>query len=119
MPCRSFVQFDYSTLETWSRPRRVIGKAEILLKGNNPRFIVTNLPAEGFTAVSNAAPGMDLTSNRVGSGRSRTIYPRESQVCILSLMSPRNDLQGANSLDSERMGIRFPDALSQTPRSPD
>jgi len=48
VPCRSFVQFDYSTLETWSRPRRVIGKAEILLKGNNPRFIVTNLPAEGF-----------------------------------------------------------------------
>jgi hypothetical protein len=50
---------------------------------------------------------MDLTSNRVGSGRSRTICPRESQVCILSLMSPRNDLQGANSLDSERMRIRF------------
>ena len=47
-PCRSFVQFDYSTLESWSRPRRVIGKAEILPKGDNPRFIVTNLPAEAF-----------------------------------------------------------------------
>src|SRR5215469_2731510 len=47
-PCRSFVEFDYATLQSWSRPRRVIGKAEILPKGNNPRFIVTNLPAEGF-----------------------------------------------------------------------
>jgi Transposase DDE domain group 1 len=47
-PCRSFGQFDYSTLESWSRPRRVIGKAEILPKGDNPRFIVTNLPAEAF-----------------------------------------------------------------------
>jgi len=64
-------------------------------------------------------PGMDLTSNRVGSGRSRTICPRESKVCILSVMSPRNDLQDANSLDSERMGIRVPDTLSPTPCSPD
>lgn len=48
-PCRSFVQFDYSTLETWTRARRVIGKAEILPKGDNPRFVVTNLPPEGFS----------------------------------------------------------------------
>src|SRR5262249_26196007 len=68
-------------------------------------------------AVSNVTPGMDLTSNRVGSGRSRTICPRESQVSILSLMSSRNDLQGANSVDSERMGIRVPDTLSHTLRS--
>ncbi len=26
----------------------MIGKAEVLEKGENPRFIVTNLPAEGF-----------------------------------------------------------------------
>jgi hypothetical protein len=43
-PCRSFVQFEYATLKSWSRARRVIGKAEILPQGNNPRFIVTNLP---------------------------------------------------------------------------
>jgi hypothetical protein len=64
-------------------------------------------------------PEWILRPTEWGSGRSRTICPRKSQVCILSLMSPRNDLQGANSLDSERMGIRFPDTLSQTPRSPD
>jgi Transposase DDE domain group 1 len=44
-PCRSFTEFEYSTLKTWSKGRRVIGKAEILPKGDNPRFIVTNLRA--------------------------------------------------------------------------
>jgi hypothetical protein len=47
-PCRSFREFEYSTLKTWSKGRRVIGKAEILSKGDNPRFIVTNLPKDGW-----------------------------------------------------------------------
>jgi Transposase DDE domain group 1 len=48
MPCRSFTEFEYSTLKSWAKARRVIGKAEILPKGDNPRFIVTNLPKEGW-----------------------------------------------------------------------
>jgi len=48
-PCvRAFAQFDYRTRESWSRPRRVIGKAEVMAEGQNPRFVVTNLPAKGF-----------------------------------------------------------------------
>src|SRR5262249_15084331 len=47
-PCRIFAEFEYSTLKTWSKGRRVIGKAEILPKGDNPRFIVTNLPKDGW-----------------------------------------------------------------------
>jgi len=47
-PCRSFTEFEYSTLTSWSKARRVIGKAEILPKGDNPRFIVTNLPKDGW-----------------------------------------------------------------------
>jgi hypothetical protein len=47
-PCRSFTEFEYSTLKTWSKERRVIGKAEILPKGDNPRFIVTSLPKDGW-----------------------------------------------------------------------
>jgi hypothetical protein len=43
-PCRSFTEFEYATLDSWSRARRVIGKAEVLAEGDNPRFIVTNLP---------------------------------------------------------------------------
>ena len=35
-------------MESWSRERRVVGKAEVTPQGDNPRFIVTNLPAEGF-----------------------------------------------------------------------
>lgn len=35
--------FGYATADTWSRRRRVIGKAEHLAKGANPRFIVTSL----------------------------------------------------------------------------
>jgi hypothetical protein len=48
-PTRVFTEFDYETKsETWSRPRRVVAKAEITSVGDNPRFIVTNLPGEGF-----------------------------------------------------------------------
>ena len=45
---RVFCEFEYQTIKTWSRPRRVIGKAEVLPNGDNPRFIVTNLPIDGF-----------------------------------------------------------------------
>jgi len=43
-PARVFTSFQYQTLDSWSRARRVVGKAEHLDKGANPRFIVTSLP---------------------------------------------------------------------------
>lgn len=46
---REFVAFPYRTRDSWSRTRRVIGKAESLSKGANPRFIVTNLPEDSAT----------------------------------------------------------------------
>ena len=45
---RAFTEFLYRTQKTWSRHRRVIGKAEVMSQGENPRFVVTNLPAHGF-----------------------------------------------------------------------
>jgi hypothetical protein len=45
---REFAEFQYRTRESWSRERRVIGKAEVMNAGENPRFVVTNLPAKGF-----------------------------------------------------------------------
>ncbi len=45
---RAFTEFEYRTHDSWSRPRRVIGKAEVMAEGENPRFVVTNLPAKGF-----------------------------------------------------------------------
>jgi hypothetical protein len=47
---RSFCEFCYQTLESWSVARRVIAKAEVLHDKDNPRFIVVNLPPEGFEA---------------------------------------------------------------------
>jgi Transposase DDE domain group 1 len=40
---RVFAELDYRTLDSWSRSRRVVGKAEYLPKGANPRFVVTSL----------------------------------------------------------------------------
>jgi hypothetical protein len=45
---RFFAEFTYRTHQSWSRPRRVVGKAEVMNEGENPRFVVTNLPAKGF-----------------------------------------------------------------------
>jgi hypothetical protein len=47
---RLFTEFDYRTHNSWSRSRRVVAKAEYLDKGENPRFIVTSLPAEQWPA---------------------------------------------------------------------
>jgi hypothetical protein len=40
---RVFADFTYQTRDSWSRTRRVVGKAEYLPKGPNPRFVVTSL----------------------------------------------------------------------------
>lgn len=40
---RRFRDFTYATLSSWSRERRVIGKAEVTGGEANPRFIVTSL----------------------------------------------------------------------------
>jgi Transposase DDE domain group 1 len=47
-PARRFADFLWTTLDSWSRERRVIAKAEHLLKGPNPRFVVTSLPASAI-----------------------------------------------------------------------
>ncbi len=51
-PARVFKDFRYRTQTSWSRSRRVIGKAEHLAKGANPRFVVTSLSAEAYDARS-------------------------------------------------------------------
>ena len=42
-PARRFKEFRWSTSKSWSRTRRVIGKAEWTQSAANPRFIVTSL----------------------------------------------------------------------------
>jgi len=43
---RVFKDFVYRTRKSWSRERRVVGKAEYLAKGANPRFVVSSISSE-------------------------------------------------------------------------
>lgn len=45
-PARVFKDCQYRTRKSWSCERRVVGKAEYLAKGENPRFIVTSIASE-------------------------------------------------------------------------
>jgi len=54
---RSFAELTYVTLSSWSGARRVIGKAEVTAQGDTPRFVLTNLPAEGFAGDPSESAG--------------------------------------------------------------
>ena len=47
---RLFKELLYRTRKSWSRRRRVVAKAEATAKGPNPRFIVSSLSEDEFTA---------------------------------------------------------------------
>ncbi len=49
-PVRAFKDFTYKTRKSWSRERRVVGKAEHLPDKSNPRFVVTSLSPEEWDA---------------------------------------------------------------------
>ncbi len=50
LPTRVFRDFRYRTRKSWSCERRVIGKAEHLARGENPRFVVTSLSLKTLDA---------------------------------------------------------------------
>jgi hypothetical protein len=52
---REFAEFAYQTQKSWSRARRVMGKAAGMTAGDNPRFIVANLPAAGWSGDADRA----------------------------------------------------------------
>ena len=47
---RRFKDFMWSTLDSWSRERRVVGKAEVTRGDANPRFVVTSLKSRAVAA---------------------------------------------------------------------
>ena len=60
---REYLETAYSTLESWSRERRMLCKAEVLAgPKTNPRFVTTNIPSGGIAAKS----GEVLLSGEVG-----------------------------------------------------
>jgi hypothetical protein len=79
-PARRFADFAWRTLDSWSRARRVVAKAEHLVQGPNPRFIVTSLDAAVLDA--------------------RTLYENiycargEVENRIKACLAPRGDLGG-------------------------
>jgi len=74
---RRFKDFVYSTLNSWTRRRRVVGKAEHLDKGSNPRFVVTSL---GIEAYDTRALYEDLYCRR-GEMENRI---KEQQLCLFA-----------------------------------
>lgn len=51
-PHRLYKDLDYQTLDSWSRTRRVVGKAEYLIDKQNARFIVTSRPVASIAGAS-------------------------------------------------------------------
>ena len=51
-PARRFKDFQWTTLKSWSRRRRVVGKGEWTRGEANPRFVVTSLTTEDCDARS-------------------------------------------------------------------
>jgi hypothetical protein len=45
---RVFTEFAYQTNDSWSRPRRVVAKAEQIEGKENPRYVVTSLAADAW-----------------------------------------------------------------------
>ena len=60
MAARCFAAFAYRTRSSWSATRWVVGKAEHLVGGPNPRFIVTTLLPAKLTAVQRTARARHL-----------------------------------------------------------
>jgi hypothetical protein len=66
---RLFKDFRYQTRKGWSRPRRVVGKAEHTGEGPNPRFVVTSLKHSRIDAralYENLYCGRGEAENRIG-----------------------------------------------------
>jgi hypothetical protein len=74
---RVFKDFCYQTRKSWLRERRVVGKAEHLSKGSNPRFVVTSLPAEKVDART-------LYENRYCARGEMENRIKEQQMCLFA-----------------------------------
>jgi hypothetical protein len=93
---RVFKDFTYRTRKSWSRERRVVGKAEQLSKGANPRFVVTSLSSaevdartlyeDRYCARGDKQPSMpDPTS---GERRAVVKQASKSSNCFCSPIGP-------------------------------
>ncbi len=86
---RVFKDFCYRTRKSWSCERRMVGKAEYLAKGANPRFVVTSIPSEHKDARTlyedfYCARGIWRTGSRNSSWGCSRIGPRRRRCVLIS-----------------------------------
>jgi hypothetical protein len=74
-PARRFRDFRWSTLDSWSRRRRVVAKAEWTCGEANPRFVVTSLRPTRST------PGCSTSASTAPAVRWRTASRNASSTC--------------------------------------
>lgn len=85
LPFRSYKDFEYRTLESWTRTRRVVGKAEYLIDKPNARFVVTSLSIETFagqTLYENEYCGRGEMENRIKEQKSFLFSDRTSAATM-------------------------------------
>jgi Transposase DDE domain group 1 len=85
LPFRSYKDFEYQTLDSWSRTRRVVGKAEHLVDKPNARFVVTSLPIEEVAAqplYENDYCGRGEMENRIKEQKSFLFSDRTSAATM-------------------------------------
>ena len=85
-PVRRFEDFTYETLDSWSRQRRVVAKAEHLAKGANPRFIVTSLPMatiDGQTLYEQIYCARGDMENRIKEGKQLDLFADRTSAATM------------------------------------
>ena len=90
-PARVFAELRYRTLDSWSRERRVVAKAEHLAKGANPRFVVTSLTVRGAARRSRC-------TRRTTAAAARWRTGSRSSSCTCSPTGPAPTTMRANQV---------------------
>ena len=105
-PRRRFTDLTHGTLTSWSRGRRVVGKAELTVGGRDPRFVVTNPKAGTFDA------------RRLHEDIHRARGEMENRIKV-QRMDPLADRPSTGILDANRPGLwfsAFAHSLVEAPR---
>jgi hypothetical protein len=91
---RVFKDFTYQTRKSWSRARRVVGKAEHLRKGANPRFVVTSISSEDI-------PACELYEDEYCARGEMENRIKEQQLCLFA------DRTSANTMRANQLRLWF------------
>jgi hypothetical protein len=95
---RAFADLEYQTRQSWSRPCRVVAKAEVMAAGDTPRFVVTNLPEKGFRGEDRQRFTAARLYEEVYCGRGEMENVRKQQVLDLSADRLSTHHLGSNQL---------------------